>query len=103
MSSEIDRIRSNNNVVYRCSYHVVWCPKYRRDTIQCAVDKRLKEVIEEVYTEKLATVIALECQTTFTFSYQLIRNTESTDSSKESRAARSGCYAKSSHTLNRRC
>lgn len=60
MSSEIDRIRSNNNVVYRCSYHVVWCPKYRRDVIQGAVDKRLKEVIEEVCTEKLATVIALE-------------------------------------------
>ncbi|NSK82451.1 IS200/IS605 family transposase, partial [Blautia massiliensis] len=20
----------NNNVVYSCKYHVVWCPKYRR-------------------------------------------------------------------------
>ena len=22
--------KSNNNVVYSCKYHVVWCPKYRR-------------------------------------------------------------------------
>ncbi|MBS4888074.1 IS200/IS605 family transposase, partial [Blautia sp. AF19-13LB] len=21
--------KSNNNVVYSCKYHVVWCPKYR--------------------------------------------------------------------------
>ena len=27
------RLRSNNNVVFRCAYHVVWCPKYRRPVI----------------------------------------------------------------------
>lgn len=27
-------IRSNNNIVYRCAYHVVWCPKYRRPVIE---------------------------------------------------------------------
>ncbi|BCL16824.1 IS200/IS605 family transposase [Micromonospora sagamiensis] len=29
----MDEVRSNNNVVYRCHYHVVWCPKYRRKVI----------------------------------------------------------------------
>ena len=23
-------MRSNNNVTFDCTYHVVWCPKYRR-------------------------------------------------------------------------
>ncbi len=25
--------KSNNNVVYSCKYHVVWCPKYRRKVL----------------------------------------------------------------------
>ncbi len=25
--------KSNRNVVYSCTYHVVWCPKYRRRAI----------------------------------------------------------------------
>jgi putative transposase len=34
--------------VYRCHYHVVWCPKYRRNVIAGNVDVRLKEIIREV-------------------------------------------------------
>lgn len=56
----MDEIRSNNNVVYRCNYHVVWCPKYRRPVIQGAVDERLKQIIREVCDEKHATIISLE-------------------------------------------
>jgi len=25
--------KSNNNVVYSCTYHVVFCPKYRRKVL----------------------------------------------------------------------
>lgn len=60
MVNPIDQIRSNNNVVYRCSYHVVWCPKYRRNVIQGDVDVRLKQIIEEVCEEKRATLISME-------------------------------------------
>ncbi|RXI49622.1 IS200/IS605 family transposase, partial [Clostridium tetani] len=24
------KYKSNNNIVYSCKYHIVWCPKYRR-------------------------------------------------------------------------
>ncbi|MBS3938351.1 MAG: transposase, partial [Peptococcaceae bacterium] len=27
------KFKSNNNVVYSCKYHVVWCPKYRRKVL----------------------------------------------------------------------
>lgn len=53
-------VRSNNNVVYRCAYHVVWCPKYRRPVIQGEVDDRLKELIREVCDERESNLIELE-------------------------------------------
>ncbi len=56
----MDEIRSNNNVTYRCTYHVVWCPKYRRDVITGNVDLRLKQIINEVCDEKRATIMELE-------------------------------------------
>ena len=34
--------KSNHNVVYSCKYHVVWCPKYRRQVLVKPVDARLK-------------------------------------------------------------
>ncbi|RXI49691.1 IS200/IS605 family transposase, partial [Clostridium tetani] len=24
------KYKSNNNIVYSCKYHIVWCPKYHR-------------------------------------------------------------------------
>ena len=53
-------VRSNNNVVYRCAYHVVWCPKYRRPVIEGAVDERLKQIIREVCAERECDLIELE-------------------------------------------
>jgi putative transposase len=56
----VDEVRSNNTVVYRCHYHVVWCPKYRRKVIGGAVDDRLKEIIREVCAERDAPIEAIE-------------------------------------------
>ncbi len=33
MSEHKVNYKSNNNVVLSCKYHVVWCPKYRRDVL----------------------------------------------------------------------
>ncbi len=56
----MDEVRSNNNVVYRCTFHVVWCPKYRRKVIGGATDVRLKEIIREVCAERGAPIVDLE-------------------------------------------
>lgn len=56
----MDEVRSNNNVVYRCTYHVVWCPKYRRNVIGGRVETRLKEIIREVCAERDAPIVELE-------------------------------------------
>lgn len=39
--------RSNNNVVYVCRYHVVFCPKYRRKVLMPPIDERLRTILAE--------------------------------------------------------
>ena len=48
--------QSNNNVVYSCKYHVVWCTKYRRKVLTNGVDARLNELLLE-YAKKLSVDI----------------------------------------------
>ena len=52
--------KSNNNVVYSCKYHVVWCPKYRRKVLENGIDDRLKELIEEICAESDIQIIKME-------------------------------------------
>jgi putative transposase len=52
--------KSNNNVVFSCKYHVVWCPKYRRPVLGGAVEKRLKQILELVAKERRAEILELE-------------------------------------------
>ena len=60
MSEFSIKYKSNNNVVYSCKYHVVWCPKYRRSVLVGDVDVRLKEIIQEVCIEFSAEMIEME-------------------------------------------
>ena len=41
----------SNNIVFSCKYHIVWCPKYRRKVLVGDVEKRLKEIINELALE----------------------------------------------------
>ena len=59
-TSYIVGMRSNNNVTFDCKYHVVWCPKYRRDVLVRGVDVRLKQIVCEVARERGAEVMELE-------------------------------------------
>jgi len=56
----IDKYKSNKNVVYSCKYHIVWCPKYRRKVLVGEVEKRLKEIIQEVAKECDVEIIEME-------------------------------------------
>lgn len=54
------KYKSNNNIVYSCKYHVVWCPKYRRKVLVDGVDSRLKELIFQICQEIQADIIEME-------------------------------------------
>ena len=54
------KCKSNNNVVYSCKYHVVWCPKYRRKVLVDGVDERLKEIAQAVAEEMRFEIVEME-------------------------------------------
>ena len=54
------KYKSNNNVVYSCKYHVVWCPKYRRKGLVSGVDERLKSLVQEICKERSISLIEME-------------------------------------------
>ncbi|WP_131308915.1 IS200/IS605 family transposase [Bifidobacterium longum] len=71
----MEKVKHNNNVTYRCHYHVVWCSKYRRKVITSLdpkldnppidgdpgpVDERLKQIIREVCKETGNDILELE-------------------------------------------
>ncbi len=56
----IERLKTNNNVVYSSKYHVVWCSKYRRKVLVDAVAGRLKELIQTKTDERKADLIEME-------------------------------------------
>ena len=54
------KYKSNNNVVYSCKYHVVWCPKYRRKVLVDGVDVRFKEIACQVADEMRFEILEME-------------------------------------------
>ena len=52
--------KSNNNIVYSCKYHVVWCPKYRRKILTNGVDVRLKELLQEYAADLSVDILEME-------------------------------------------
>lgn len=53
-------IKHNNNLTYDCTYHVVWCPKYRRPVIVGDVDVRLKQIIRDVCAERYCEIVEMK-------------------------------------------
>lgn len=52
--------RSNCNVYYTCTYHVVWCSKYRRKVLVEQAAECLAAIIREVCQEHQAEVLNVE-------------------------------------------
>ena len=52
--------KSNNNIVYSCKYHIIWCPKYRRKVLVDDVETRLKELIYQIASELKVEIIEVE-------------------------------------------
>ena len=43
--------KNNNNIVFSCQYHVVFCPKYRRPVLLQHVDERFKQIVSGLADE----------------------------------------------------
>ena len=51
---------SNRNVTFACTYHVVFCPKYRRKVLDEQVATRLKQLIKAVCQGTASPLIEME-------------------------------------------
>lgn len=54
------KFKSNNNIVYNCQYHVIWCVKYRRKVLLDSVEIRLKQILEEVAVDLRCDIEEME-------------------------------------------
>jgi len=52
--------KSNNNIVYSCKYHIVWCPKYRRKVLRDNIAERLEELIRQKSSDMKVDIIEME-------------------------------------------
>lgn len=52
--------RSTRKSVFSVKYHVIWCPKYRRDVLRGPIQTRLKQIIDEVVDEFGGMAIEVE-------------------------------------------
>lgn len=52
--------KSNQNIVYSCKCHIIWCSKYRRKVLVDEVAVRLKELIEKIAQGLQVDIIEVE-------------------------------------------
>lgn len=53
---------SNRNCVYQTAYHVIWCPKYRRDVLTGMVAAETGNMLDRICVENGWPVISREIQ-----------------------------------------
>lgn len=54
------RYNSSKNIVFSCTYHIIFCPKYRRKVLVGEVELRLKEIAMEVAKELEVEIVEME-------------------------------------------
>lgn len=55
------KFKSNNNIVFSCTYHVVWVTKYRKKYLEGDIEIRLKEICTSVAKEYCFEIKEMEC------------------------------------------
>jgi putative transposase len=55
-------IASNRNYVYQTAYHVVWCPKYRRDVLTGLAAEEIAVMLDVMCAERGWPLISKEIQ-----------------------------------------
>lgn len=52
--------KTKTHLTYSCQYHVVFCPKYRRNILKNGIDESLKSIFNEVALKYDFEIIELE-------------------------------------------
>jgi len=54
------RWKLSNTTVHNLSYHLIWCPKYRRKVLVGEVEKHLRQLLQEKAKEIEVEIIQME-------------------------------------------
>lgn len=60
ISNTSKEYKSKFHLIYSCQYHVIFCPKYRRQVLKEGVDIRLKEIFLAVSEEYDFEIVEME-------------------------------------------
>ena len=52
--------KTKAHLTFNCTYHVIFCPKYRRNIFKNGIDEDLKKIFYEVATEYDFSIIEME-------------------------------------------
>ena len=52
----------NRNCVYKIAYHVIWCPKYRKQVLTSEIAEAVRGGITSICEERRWVILALEVQ-----------------------------------------
>ena len=55
-----NEIKSLSHSKYRCQYHIVFAPKYRRKEIYGKIKKDIGEILRKLCTQKVVEIIEVE-------------------------------------------
>jgi putative transposase len=53
-------VKRTKGAVYNLNYHLVWCPKYRRNVLSGPVADRLRQLLGEIATQNSFELLACE-------------------------------------------
>jgi putative transposase len=59
-SQSMEQFKSNNNVVFDCKYHVIFCPKYRKKVLVGSIEEDLKRLLHEKAEALRVEIIEME-------------------------------------------
>ncbi|MEM6284112.1 MAG: IS200/IS605 family transposase [Chloroflexota bacterium] len=65
LKNPVKKYHAKGGTVFSCQYHVVWCPKYRRNVLEGDVADYLEQFILEMGQQMRFEVIDLEIQSDY--------------------------------------
>lgn len=56
----VDEYNRKNDTVYKCTYHIIFCPKYRRSILKDGIDIAFKELAYQFANKKDFDILEIE-------------------------------------------
>lgn len=56
----MNNYKRKNKSIYLLQYHIIWCPKYRRNALVGEIKDRCEELIKEAIHEKRCEITSME-------------------------------------------